>query len=672
MIFDRITLHNFGAYSGTQEAILTPESRDKPIILFGGMNGGGKTTLLDSIQLGLYGKRAKTSNRGSLGYQSYLAECINRSADPNEGAAITIAYHRMQEGQRTHYLVERSWRLMTSTGKKTDQPKVVETLRVSRDGQPDALLSEHWDEAIDAYLPVGIAHLFFFDGEQIKDLAEGKHAADILGTAIHSLLGLDLVDRLDTDLRVFERRKRAENMDEESLLKLRQAEADVSNLDEEQSKIAQKQGRLTNEAGRLAAEVKEAEARFSAEGGDLFLRHQEFQEQHDDLSKQKNIVEEQLRTLAAGLLPLLLVRDQLAEVQEQVAGEADIQQARVLSQTLESRDSDVLDLLKEESVGKSVLARVRGSLAGTRHMVEQRAAQPLILDAGPAFGPELFHLRETLLPEAEAESQSLLVQLADLDEQIAHLDTELARTPDEDRIAKARAELGQTRAAHSDLLAQLETLQSRKETLARQREQAERNLSRVELESVDLKFADDARQRMLHHSGLVRDTLAKFKVRIIRKHTQRIESLMLESFRSLLRKQDLVSGLMIDPESFAITLLDRDGKPLPFDRLSAGERQLLATSLLWGLARASGRPIPTIIDTPLGRLDSSHRKHLIERYFPAASHQVILLSTDEEIVDEYHENLKPFVSRTYHLAHDEALGTTSVQLGYFPKYEAAR
>jgi DNA sulfur modification protein DndD len=90
------------------------------------------------------------------------------------------------------------------------------------------------------------------------------------------------------------------------------------------------------------------------------------------------------------------------------------------------------------------------------------------------------------------------------------------------------------------------------------------------------------------------------------------------------------------------------------------------------LARASGRPIPTVIDTPLGRLDSSHRQHLVERYFPTASHQVILLSTDEEIVGNYHQTLKPAVARHYLLAHDEALGSTNIEQGYFERHETTR
>jgi DNA repair exonuclease SbcCD ATPase subunit len=70
MILDYIRLENFGAYEGYQEAILTPED-GRPVILFGGMNGGGKTTLLDAMQLALYGSKAKVSNRGRMGYRDY-------------------------------------------------------------------------------------------------------------------------------------------------------------------------------------------------------------------------------------------------------------------------------------------------------------------------------------------------------------------------------------------------------------------------------------------------------------------------------------------------------------------------------------------------------------------------------------------------------------------------
>jgi DNA sulfur modification protein DndD len=89
--------------------------------------------------------------------------------------------------------------------------------------------------------------------------------------------------------------------------------------------------------------------------------------------------------------------------------------------------------------------------------------------------------------------------------------------------------------------------------------------------------------------------------------------------------------VQIDTETFKLSLYDHDGETLPKHRLSAGEKQILAISLLWGLANASGRQLPVAIDTPLGRLDSEHRNHLVERYFPQASHQVMLLSTDTEI-----------------------------------------
>lgn len=110
----------------------------------------------------------------------------------------------------------------------------------------------------------------------------------------------------------------------------------------------------------------------------------------------------------------------------------------------------------------------------------------------------------------------------------------------------------------------------------------------------------------------------------------------------------------IDTESFTLALFDRAGQPVPKHRLSAGEKQLLAIALLWGLARASGRQLPVAIDTPLGRLDSSHRNNLVEKYFPQASHQVLVLSTDTEIREAEVEQLRGSnaISREYLLHYD--------------------
>ena len=155
---------------------------------------------------------------------------------------------------------------------------------------------------------------------------------------------------------------------------------------------------------------------------------------------------------------------------------------------------------------------------------------------------------------------------------------------------------------------------------------------------------------------LTRATAAK-----IDKLSQRVT----ESFRFLLRKKTLVQQVQIDPVSFAISLFDDNGQPIPKHRLSEGEKQVFAVSVLWGLAQSSPRPLPAIIDTPMARLDSEHRLHLIERYFPNASHQVIILSTDTEVDQDFYAKLQPHIARAYHLNYDESEKVTIAREGYF-------
>jgi len=660
MILDSITLKNFGVYRGEQSAVLKPASDQKPIILFGGMNGGGKTTLLDAVQLGLYGARARCSGRGRLGYRDYLRAMMNRSRLDGEEAGIELAFRRAVDGDMRYHRLRRSW---NEEGK--------ETVEVFTDSKPDKELSEHWDEFIEGYIPSGIAHLFFFDAEQIKELAEGEHAAQILGTAIHTLLGLDLVDQLEMDLIVLERRKRAEARSAEETRRIAAAEQERDRMQQLLDEAKIKQGTLDTDVRLRAKEVVAAEAAFRREGGELYLVRAELESERQRLKGEMEREETALRELAAGAAPLLLIPHLLQEAETVARQEEETRKAQLLATTLEERDTVLLKKLRKESVPAKYAELIEQWLTQDRSQRRSRTGPLVLGGAGEALATELRHLRTTVLPEAREQIHQRLEAITALQERLTRLEMETARVPAKEAIAGLQQELENARKRHHAAQVALTAQEDKIRLLVRQLEDAERQYKRELGEGVENQVDREHGTRLLKHSERVRETMGKFRIAAIRKHTARLERLILESFVELLRKSSLVTGLSIEPSTFRIELTGGDGKPLPFERLSAGERQLLATSILWGLARASGRPLPTIIDTPLGRLDSSHRRHLLERYFPVASHQVILLSTDEEVDEESWKRLKRYTAddRSYTLNFDEERRSTDIKKGYFWNHE---
>jgi len=92
---------------------------------------------------------------------------------------------------------------------------------------------------------------------------------------------------------------------------------------------------------------------------------------------------------------------------------------------------------------------------------------------------------------------------------------------------------------------------------------------------------------------------------------------------------------------------------------------VFAVSLLWGLAQTSELKLPIIIDTPLSRLDSTHRDNIVNNYFPNAGEQVIILSTDTEVDSNYYRSLKPRLSGAASLEFDQRQELTTVRQGYF-------
>jgi DNA sulfur modification protein DndD len=663
MILDEITLHNFGLYDGRQSITLTPASQDKPVILFGGLNGGGKTTLLDALQLCLFGGHAKTSSRGSLAYPEYLARCIHRGSKMQE-AGVRISFRHTVDGQEECYVIDRSWRLVNGNCK--------ERFEVLKNGSLDPALADNWASQVDDFIPANIAHLFLFDGEQIERYASQQDSSLLIGTAIQNLLGLDMVDQLDKDLQIYERRKRVQEKDQG-------AQAEIAALDTElrdtrgvvQSLKQERAALRTHQIDRKKREHAQIEEKYRKLGGDLYDQRVSIEKRLADADKAVSASAGILRELASGALPLTLVGVLLESAGARDRHEEECRRARDVVETLRTRDQAALRKMRAQFRDKKASDALKSFFDSDRAEREALSRKQTQLDLSQDIRSDIHALLRGDLDRLTEDSNKQLRKHRKLEAAARKARAEHDSIPGEDAIAELTAKRDAARAEIEELEAQHEAMGREIERLERETERKEQSLTRLlERDAVARRQRED-QERILRHSTRVRTTLEGFRSAVIARHVRRIEQLVLESYLQLLRKASLVTRLVIDPVSYALTLYGRDGAVLSPERLSAGERQLLAIALLWGLAKASGRPLPTAIDTPLGRLDTGHRVHLVERYLPFASHQVLLFSTDEEIAGDYLERLRPWIGRTYHLAYDDAQGSTRVVPGYFTAQEAA-
>ncbi len=657
MILDEIVLHNFGLYAERQAVALTPPGDGRPIVLFGGLNGHGKTTLLDAMQLCLYGAHARISNRNGLSYQDYLSRSVHRGSGTRE-AAIELSFRHTVDGKEDRFRLHRSWR-PGGNGYR-------EHFEVLKNKKRDDGLAEHWITQVEDLIPPNIANLFLFDGEQAEGYAAQDSSMRLIGTAIHNLLGLDVVDQLDKDIQTYQRRKRGEEKDDPSRGEIEKAEASLKKLRERLSDLRQEQAGLrTNQIDPARKALRAAENEYRKLGGELYEKRVEIERDLAEAERALGDSAARLRDLAAGDLPLLVAGSLLDAVRERDLSEEETRRSREVFAILGTRDEALLELLRECGIGRDDIDAVAAYLGADREARRETGARGTVLDLPPDARANLREILDGRLAGTARVVGGELERWRKDGVRVEHLRTMRASVPGEDTIAAAVRRRDRLIAKIAVLEAEEAAMKSETERLVREIERGEQALSRLLEADAKEEWLREDRRRILRHAAHARTTLGAFRKVVIERHVRRIEQLVLDSYRQLLRKASFVTRLAIHPESFALTLYGRDGSELGAERLSAGERQLLAIALLWGLAKTSGRPLPTAIDTPLGRLDASHRTHLIERYFPFASHQVLLFSTDEEIVGTHLEKLRPYVGRSYRLDYDDASGSTWIAEGYF-------
>jgi len=661
VIFLELVLQNFGPYSGRQVIVLDPKTDEnsRPIILLGGMNGGGKTTLMDAIRLALYGHRAQCSTRGNLSYSDFLTQCVNSHASPVEKTRIELAFEHIENDKPVKYRIVRTWEKNPKDGK--DHLGILDIRE--NDEWLDTALVNIWDEYIENLLPLGISNLFLFDGEQVKELAEQETPPSVVVDAIRGLLGLELAERLAVDLEIMANRKRKELADIKDLADLEEIEQKLNQQLEEHNLEAQLIASLQEKLKEAEKNQQEVFDKFISEGGKIAGDRSQLEEQ----KKLRNAEAEEVRScmceLAADILPLALIQPLLTQVQSTGEKETRRQQAQIAQNILLERDKRLIHKMTHLDISEEQLAQIKSFIKEENQALESEKNEESWLLADSETLNQLANINNYYLETAKISAQQQLEILKTKEEEIITLERQLQTAASPEAYQKLVETVQQAQTQVAEAKAAALTAHRRLVELDTAIQRSKKNLQQY----TDQNIGRKNKEHIIAASAKVQETLKLFRERLTLRKLTKLEVEVTECFRYLLHKSDLVHRVAIDTKNFSLSLYDSQAKPVPKHRLSAGEKQLLAIAFLWGLARVSGHRLPVAIDTPLGRLDSSHRSNLVERYFPSASHQVILLSTDTEIGEKQVQTLRAndAIAREYLLKYDSSTRQTTIEPGYF-------
>lgn len=674
MHFTEIRLTNFGQYGGEHSIDLrAPDSgdtNDRPVILIGGKNGAGKTTILEAVKLCLYGVTALGAGTKRPEYEAYLLGRIHRQIGAplnNTFAGVGLRFIHSMGGTTFSFDVRRVW--------QRKRRGVEEMLEVRRNDIPLAAQEyTWWEQFLHELLPPGLANLFFFDGEQIQMLADDPNYA-VLGSSIRALLGLDLLVRLRGDLAVYAaRQKRAGDTSLEQQLDSLKSEREQ--IEEGFGEAFTKLNAINREIGQRRGKIEDEERRLASEGGGILAQRDMLKQRAEALRSDVYRYERMIAEHAAGLLPFAAVPALSAALRARLVAEQQIEQQRLVRTVADGFAQELIGRLirdKQWLGGVSIVPQhLPYVIAGLTTTINAVASE----FAGAVANPnedELLHdlsknERQELigwLDQAATTTPRALQELAATIEATTHelsqIETTLQHMPAEESIQPILQRL----ASHQRELGALEEQHKQQDAIVQQWRLKRDELTRKEQELYTRMMRGDDPTYRLRLAGRAQQALLKYEAALQQAKITELEQKIVECFSRLSRKGNYIRKVTIDPHTFETTLFNHKGDALPKEQLSAGEKQIYAIAVLWALRLVSRLTLPIIVDTPLGRLDSEHRHHLVQRYFPQASHQVILLSTDTEIDEELFDDLEPAIARTYQLQYQPIEASVRVVDGYF-------
>lgn len=696
MKINTITLENIGPYIGENIFDFTTNDHDKNMILIGGKNGAGKTTLFNAIKICLYGCVAYGFESSNTRYYHEIEKILNENERHKKGGqARIIVKLLLDDGKDNHvYTFDRSWR---TTGKR-----IIEQFDLYKN---TSLLSQTEKGDFESYLlqilPPNLFRFYFFDGEKISDFVFNNNNNSDFKNAFLKLCNLDTMEIIKEN---FKRLSRTKAKGSNNIAHEYERCIDADNLFANRVIAAEEEYKeITVEISRIDDKLYSLEKSYTRRGGITKKEWRGMQEQITKEELRRNNQRKWLKDVANNVLPFVILRPQLKNLKTQIATEHKAQ--------LDSNMKTMIRTPEIKSIIENVLFSIGIELAND---VSERIIFEIsdYSDASSHINPVL-NLSDNDRFELIAKINSLMAfdverikgATKDIDASLNHVKRirkkmERSSVENYEEYLQQKSDLNEKRSELTQSLLDIDR--------ELQEYRAQKAISSSNLAKAKSNYEAYLKKRSINDIS-ARALLAfdELETLLYQRSIRLVEEEFKKAFSALINKSDLIDGIHIDENlsvipykntTFSIPelkqIINKNGEELliaqiglyayeifmgmdessksvvvlPVEvkkQLSAGEKQIFIMALYQALSKLNKINVPYIIDTPFARIDKDHRENILVHFFKKLNGQVIVLSTDEEIVGEYQDKIRDVVSNTFVLKHTENGNTKVLSNTYF-------
>ena len=660
MLIQKIKISNFKTYLSLDLDLTVDD--DRPIILIGGSNGGGKTTLFEAISGALYGLKIES--------KEHFMELLNQGAinKVKPEISLQITFVGKVLGQQQKYILKRIYQL-------NPQGRPLESVSLNMNGnmyvygtmtapKERVRAEQEISKIIKANLPQELSQYFLFDAMQSSELLKKNVFQQTIRDNFENVLGFKKYLQL---------KRASEKLQQEWAQQRLEAEQEAK---EYNNLCSQKEG-LVAEMNACLAE-QDRLYKYMASVEDEYQRAKEGAQQAMNLNKRIQDVTGKIRAIT----------DEAADYAENLKTFIENIEINVFLPKLASNLSQeinnilrVKEQLLKQSTGAYPIETLRDVTAKIIDYLKELSLCSQAVDEENVVA-HMVALQNTTnaqdpydyLDDAEVEALNELPkkgggnQFVTLDRKRQDMEIQLANL---DNLRTEKRTLEQTQAGGNNLLIAnyedakraVDKLKTHEDSLKSEIQRLEKRIHQYDVQiqqEPDLKF--DTLVKLRPFFDKVADSLLKKKKAQIETEMQSQLNKLLVSYKGHVARVELSDSM----ENFNIRLYHSAGNEISLNQLNAASKQIFIQVLLKVLRNLGDYNPPVMIDTVMGVLDNESRDALMEEYFPQLAEQTILLCTTSEIrTDSDYVKLEPFISKTYTLHRNVEEQNTTVEEGYF-------